>query len=261
MRQQLPPSQLHREGAYPGAMTVHCVLVHGIRTSRTMWRAQLAHLERLGVPADAIDLPGHGTRRDEPFTLEGALDTIDVAVRAATGPVLLVGHSMGGLLATGYAGSADAPPVAGLVGASCTALPRGRALSLYRLLARAYTALPGHAEWITGRILDATLPPETRQDFGAGGYAYHSQDAALASLAGLDLIRAIARLRVPTWWVNGDLDQLRIHERLFQRLSPHSELIVVPRTTHLLPVMRPGVFNALLGLAVATLEHGRAGNR
>ena len=237
-------------------MVVTCVLVHGIRTSRTMWRAQCEYLAEHGIPAVAIDLPGHGQRRDEEFTLAGALAVIDHAVRdaASAGPVLLVGHSMGGLLSTAYAGSPEHPPVAGLIGASCTALPRGRGLALYRLLARGFNALPGQGEWISRRVIAATLPPETRGDFGAGGYAHAAQDVALASLAELELLRAIVRLRIPTWWINGALDQLRLQEDLFTRLSPHSELIVVPRTTHLLPAMRPEVFNALLRLAAATLQ-------
>ncbi|WP_317451941.1 alpha/beta hydrolase [Microbacterium sp. NIBRBAC000506063] len=90
-----------------------------------MWRAQIEYLEQRQIPAIAIDLPGHGARRDEPFTLDAALSAIDEAVRAVAdqGPVLLVGHSMGGLLSTAYAGARDRPPVAGLIGASCTALP------------------------------------------------------------------------------------------------------------------------------------------
>lgn len=54
--------------------------------------------------------------------------------------------------------------------------------------------------------------------------------------------------------MNGQWDQLRINERLFRRLAPHAELIVVPRTTHLVTAMRPRVFNAVLQLAIATLE-------
>ena len=51
----------------------HVVLVHGLRTSATMWRRQLAALARHDVDAVAIDLPGHGTRMDEPFSLDAAL--------------------------------------------------------------------------------------------------------------------------------------------------------------------------------------------
>jgi pimeloyl-ACP methyl ester carboxylesterase len=57
-------------------MTLPVVMVHGLRTSRTMWRAQLEALERVGRPAVAVDLPGHGTRLAEPFTLDGAVDTV-----------------------------------------------------------------------------------------------------------------------------------------------------------------------------------------
>lgn len=237
-------------------MGVQVVLVHGIRTSATMWRVQVAHLTGLGVPATAVDLPGHGTRMAEPFTLDSALATVDTAVRdaAACGPVLLVGHSLGGLLCTQYVGAVEPPPVAGYIAASCTATPRGLALATYRLLARGFDALPERGQPIADRVLDATLPPETRADFGAGGYAYDTQDTALASLGALDLLTALTRIRIPMWFVNGQFDQLRVNERLFQELAPHAELIVFPRTSHLVSAMRPEAFNAVLNLALATLS-------
>lgn len=232
------------------------VLVHGIRTSATMWRSQVAHLRERGVAVTAIDLPGHGARRDEVFTLDGAFATIDAAVRGAArhGPVLLAGHSMGGLLSIEYVGAADPPPVAGFIAASCTAIPRGAGLAAYRLLARGFDALPGRGQWMTDRVLDRTLPAETRADFGAGGYAYDAQDDALRSLSVLDLLTALRRIDVPLWFINGQYDQLRVNERLFAREARHAELIVVPRTTHLVTAMRPRVFNALLDLAIASVR-------
>ncbi|MRH29850.1 alpha/beta fold hydrolase [Microbacterium sp. SYP-A9085] len=237
-------------------MTVQAVLVHGIRTSATMWRTQLAHLASRGIPATALDLPAHGTRMAEPFTLDAAFATIDAAVRdaAARGPVLLVGHSMGGLLCTEYVGRAQPPPVAAFIAASCTAIPRGAGLAAYRFLARRVDGLPDHGQWLADRVLQLTLPDETRADFGAGGYAYAAQDIALKSLSVLDLMEALRRIRIPMWFVNGQYDQLRVNERLFTRLVPHAELVVVPRTTHLVTAMRPRVFNALLDLAAATID-------
>lgn len=237
-------------------VTIQVVLVHGIRTSRTMWRAQVAHLSERGIPVTAVELPGHGTRMQEPFTLATAMSTIDDAVQdaASRGPVLLVGHSMGGLLSVAYAGAETAPPVAGFIGASCTALPRGAALAGYRFAARTFNSLPDQGQWLTSQVLAATLPGETRADFAAGGYAFDSQDIALASLAELDLLTDVRRITMPLWWINGQFDQLRAQERLFHRLTPHSELIVVPRTSHLITAMRPRVFNALLDVAVATLD-------
>jgi pimeloyl-ACP methyl ester carboxylesterase len=184
------------------------------------------------------------------------LATIDDAVRdaATRGPVLLVGHSMGGLLCVEYAGGEQTPPVAGFVAASCTAIPRGAGLSAYRLLARGFDSLPDRGMWLTNRMLDRILPDETRADFGAGGYALDAQDIALGSLSVLDLLTALHRIEVPLWFVNGQFDQLRVNERLFMRVAQHAELIVVPRTTHHVTVMRPGAFNALLNLAITTIE-------
>ena len=240
-------------------MSAQIVLVHGIRTSATMWRAQLAYLEARGYAATAVDLPGHGTRMGEDFTLHEALHTIDAAVRAAAekGPVVLVGHSMGGLLCLAYAGGADTPPVAALIAAACTSLPRGAGLRAYRLFARAVDSLPDRGMWLTARMLEATIPAETRSDFAAGGYALDTQDAALRSLATLDIATAVPRITIPLWFVNGQYDQLRLNETLFRRLAPHAELIVVPRTTHLVTAMRPRIFNAVLQLAIATVEQQR----
>lgn len=237
-------------------MVVEVVFVHGIRTSATMWRAQVEHLAARGVRGTAVDLPGHGTRRGEEFTLEGAFATIDAAVRDAStrGRVLLAGHSMGGLLSIDYVGAATPPPVAAFIAASCTAIPRGLGLAAYRALARGFDSLPDRGMWMTGRVLDMTLPTETRADFGAGGYAFDAQDTALRSLSVLDLIAAVERINVPLWFINGQFDQLRVNERLFTTLAPHAELIVVPRTSHLVTAMRPRVFNALLDLAIATIE-------
>ncbi|MGO2685222.1 alpha/beta fold hydrolase [Microbacterium sp.] len=239
-------------------MNVQVVLVHGIRTSHTMWRSQLAHLSERKIPALAVDLPGHGSRMAETFTLDAAFATIDDAVQdaATRGPVLLAGHSMGGLLSVAYAGAEAAPPVAAFIGASCTAFPRGVALATYRTLARTFNALPDQGMWLTNQVLTATIPEETRSDFAAGGYALDAQDVALAALGALDLAADLHRLRMPLWWINGQFDQLRMQERLFQRLTPQSELIIVPRTSHLVTAMRPRVFNALLDVAIATMQQG-----
>ncbi|WP_231728830.1 alpha/beta fold hydrolase, partial [Microbacterium sp. CCH5-D1] len=142
--------------------------------------------------------------------------------------------------------------------AACTSLPRGTGLAAYRLFARAVDSLPDRGMWLTRQMLAATIPLENRSDFAAGGYALDTQDAALRSLAALDIAAAVPRITVPLWFVNGQYDQLRLNEPLFRQLAPHAELIVVPRTTHLVTAMRPEIFNAVLQLAIATVEQADA---
>lgn len=55
-------------------MTTSIVLIHAVRSSRTMWKGQVRRLRDHGFQVIAPDLPGHGRRRDESFTLEGALE-------------------------------------------------------------------------------------------------------------------------------------------------------------------------------------------
>ena len=84
-------------------MSLPVVLVHGLRTSRTMWRAQVEALQRVGHRAVAVDLPGHGTRIGEPFTLDAAVDTVADAIDEVGGPAVVVGLSLGGYVAIRHA--------------------------------------------------------------------------------------------------------------------------------------------------------------
>ena len=107
------------------------VLAHGLRTSATMWRGQVAALEAAGHHASAIDLPGHGSRLGEGFTLDGAVAAMADAVLAAEHPVLLCGFSLGGYTAIHYAGLKHRP-IVGLRAASCGTRPNRFALGSWR---------------------------------------------------------------------------------------------------------------------------------
>ncbi len=124
----------------PGALIPFrpVVFVHGIRTSSAIWRPQAAALRAHGHPVVAVDLPGHGARHDERFTLEGALTTIDDAVRSCDRPPLLVGLSLGGYASLAYAGQ-HGDLIAGVLLSGCSTEIKGKPLGAYRRVATRLT--------------------------------------------------------------------------------------------------------------------------
>lgn len=69
------------------------LLVHGGFHGAWCWSRVIPELQALGHEAVAIDLPGHGARRDEPSTIAGRRDAIVSAMQSGD---VLVGHSGGG---------------------------------------------------------------------------------------------------------------------------------------------------------------------
>ena len=69
------------------------ILIHGATGNGRMWQAVMRHLDpRWNVLTP--DLPGHGSRRDEPFTLDAAVATVaEVVRRVAPTPVVVGGES------------------------------------------------------------------------------------------------------------------------------------------------------------------------
>ena len=211
------------------------VFVHGTRTSSAIWHAQLAAVRRAGHEAVAVDLPGHGSRAHERFTLDGALETIDRAARAFASPPLLVGLSLGGYASLAYAARTDTV-LAGLVLSGCSTEIRGKPIAAYRAVTSAIARVLGrHASWSV--VLDML-----------GAMRGHS------SLA--DLGRLQDRV-VPVWLVNGQRDPLRLGERAFLGALPGIRRTVVPEAGHDVNSHAPGAFNHRLLGVLAQLEHRR----
>ncbi|MFD0864553.1 alpha/beta fold hydrolase, partial [Tessaracoccus lubricantis] len=80
-------------------------------------------------------MPGHGSRRGEPFTAEAAIGTIRTALLegSTAGQPHLVGCSLGGMVAIHTAGRYP-ELVRSLVAAGCSTQPGARSAGLYARL-------------------------------------------------------------------------------------------------------------------------------
>src|SRR5512133_3337950 len=86
--------------ACTSAPSRHYVLVHGAWSNQHAWDTVAAKLRAAGAKVDTIDLPGHG---DDPTPLDqlsmaAYADRVTRAIDATGDKVILVGHSMAGMV-------------------------------------------------------------------------------------------------------------------------------------------------------------------
>ncbi|MBO3083581.1 alpha/beta fold hydrolase [Cellulomonas fengjieae] len=234
-------------------MSLPVVLVHGLRTSRTMWRAQVETLERVGRRAVAVDLPGHGSRIDEPFTLDAAVDTITAAIDEVGGRAFVVGLSLGGYVAIRHA-ARHPDQVAGLLAASCSTRPHRLLLSGWSVGAHGIARLPDRGAGLNQFLVDRVLPAEGAADVGAGGFALDATSQVLREMTVATPVADLARVEAPVWLVNGAFDHFRGEERRFLAACRDGRLVVVPRATHLVSLVQPARFGRVMLEALDEVE-------
>jgi pimeloyl-ACP methyl ester carboxylesterase len=245
------PGAVPAGGAAPAAVPV--LLVHGIRTSASMWRHQQEWLAREGHPVLAVDLPGHGARLGEQFTVAGALDAIDAGVAALGGRVVLVGLSLGGYYAMAYA-ARHPDRVIALVAAGSSFEPGGVGLAGYRLLARLIRRLPDRGLALHTFLVRRMLPPAGVADVLAGGVALDVMDAGLRSTGTLTPLADLRAFPGPVWLVNGAWDHFRLHQNRFLAAAARGTLVTVPGAGHLVSLHRPHAFDTVLRRILAEVS-------
>ena len=81
------------------------VLVHGAWQGPYVWTTVKAQLESKGQKVIVVELPGHGADTSAPATLtiNAYRDKVIAAINNTSGQVILVGHSMGGVVISAVA--------------------------------------------------------------------------------------------------------------------------------------------------------------
>lgn len=234
------------------------VFLHGVGGSHAAWERQLPYFAARGDRALAWDQPGYGESPPvEPYDLERVSVALkDYIERVAQGPVVLVGHSMGGMVAQeAYA----------------------RFPELVRALALCFTsaAFGGAGGEFQRRFIAERIAPldagETMADIAArlmpalrgarsdphgldlaqrlmGEVAPQTYRNAVRLLASFDRRALLPQITVPTLLVAGGDDQTappRVMERMAQKI-PASEYVLLEGCGHLGPMDQPDPFNAAL---------------
>jgi pimeloyl-ACP methyl ester carboxylesterase len=242
----------HATEQAPGAPTV--VLAHGWTLNQAAWLPVVEPLVAAGLRVVTYDQRGHGgsspLRGETSVRMLGDDLAAVLGVVAPHGPVVLGGHSMGGMTTMAYAGlhpddfrsgvggvvvvstSADdlatgrgaVEARAWAIAARLPRLPAGRFVTLkgQRRLLFGLDPDPAHVQLTRDMVAGTSLPTMGRF-FGALGE--HDESEALAALRG-----------IPTVVLVGDRDRLTPphHSRRLAELVPHAELRELPGRGHML---------------------------
>ena len=256
--------------------------MHGMRSSGAIWEHQVEHVRAAGHEAVAVDLPAHGSRRHDRFSMDGAFEALDDAVATLpSGPVALVGLSLGGYTSLAWAarpGAADR--LVGVLAAGCTSDPKGKPVRLYRDVAKTVANAVYLGRRLTGRVVHPSVHrarlsvPSLRSPFRSARSAPGGADLrqveiaprqtaemyrpswdvvtdALTHLAGRSSVANVRAAQVPVWFVNGARDAMRIEEQKHLAAARDGALVVIPGAGHDVNMEAPSAFNRVLTRALS----------
>ncbi|MEU6991673.1 alpha/beta hydrolase [Streptomyces sp. NPDC046465] len=225
------------------ADAVPMVFVHGTRFSAGQWSSQLAALGD-EFPVTAVDLPGHGERSAQPWSLAAATEIIASAVDSlGRGPALVVGHSLGGYASLEFARRCP-ERLRGLILAGASASTRGLWTAPYQWVAGLVPRVPADrlARW-NDRLLRRLYPPDVVEATIRSGYSFHTLPAAWSEVRGRFDAGAMRQVKAPVLILNGEKDTVfRSGETAFARAHPHARVELIPRARHLANFDDPAAF-------------------
>jgi 3-oxoadipate enol-lactonase len=242
------------------------VFLHGVGGGHSAWGRQLPVFSSLGFPSHAWDQPGYGrSKLVEPYDLETICASLARLIASLGGePVVLVGHSMGGLVAQEMyvrhprtvkamalcftspafaSGSSDFTKQ--FIAARIGPLDEGKTMAdiaqaLMKTMRGTRSDPSGLA--LAEKIM-AAIPPDTYRK-------------AVQLLTTFDRRKELADIGVPTLLVAGSDDKTApaaMMERMAQKI-PGAEFVCLAGCGHLGPMDQPGEFNAAL---LAFLDRNR----
>ncbi len=230
------------------------LLLHGLGADATSWTLQIPSLTSAGFRPIAVDIPGFGK---SPYDGLGwsirrvARDAADLLDELQTGPVHVLGLSMGGTVAQQFA--LDTPQLTRkLVLVSTFAVLRPDNLSgwfyfIQRFVLVSLIGLPAQAKVVAKRVFPDPGHEQLRKILvetisRADPRAYRK---AMTSLGFFNSVKWLEEIKAPTLVVTGENDTTVIpaRQRLLVDGIPNVRQVIVPGAGHAVPVDQPGRFN------------------
>jgi pimeloyl-ACP methyl ester carboxylesterase len=235
------------------------ILLHGAGLNGRMWDAVRRELDpRWRVIA--LDLPGHGARLGEPFTLEAAAAAVQQAAEAvAPAPVILAGDSLGGYTAMAAASALPQAQLRGLVlgGSSGNFEP----LEVFNyagnvVLVKALLVFADEPVVLEKAMAKFGFTPADATAVLAAGGSIRAVPVAVRALMGEDFKSRLAAISQPVLIVNGSDDERAIAKEpdFIKGLAHAPQVVHVQDCGHGVSIRRPRQFAAVLNGFAAQLS-------
>ena len=244
------PAYVSRGGGEPTVF-----LLHGVGGGKVYWDKQLEVLAASDCRAVAWDMPGYGaSSMVQPYTLAELARALECLIdRLASKPVVLLGHSMGGMVAL-EAYATFPQKIAGLI-LSCTSPAFGRPDGAWQqdFLSQRLAPLdagmsmadlaPDLVRNMVAKDADAEAMKRAVQIMSAVPPATYR--AALYALMSFDRRSLLPSIRVPTLALAGEADPNAppaVMQKMAEKI-PGAVYECLPNVGHLASLERPAAFN------------------